>query len=118
MRRDAATTVRIRALVFSLIANRPVFSIFKDTLVPCIFAIYRLPRSCLHARFSYLPACLLACLPVFALGRSGAACVHEHFNLFFFIRPHSACRYIRYIRYCKLSFLTKRYRHLEIFTVN
>lgn len=97
--------------LFSLIANKSIFSIFKDTLVP---------RICYLSTTSLVPAfpTCLTCLSVFALGRSGAACVHERFNLFFFIRPHSACRYTHYIRYCKLGFLTKRYRHLEIFTVN
>jgi len=55
---------------------------------------------------------------VFALGGSGAARVHEHFNLFFFIRVRITCRYIRRARYCKPSFLTKRYRRPEMFTLN
>lgn len=114
MRRDAATTVRIRALVFSLIANRPVFSIFKDTLVP---------RICYLSTTSLVPACPLflpACMP-------SCPCLHleeveqpasTNTLIFSSLSVHTACRCIRYIRYCKLSFLTKRYRHLEIFTAN
>lgn len=59
------------------------FSLFLKTR-SFLFAIYRLPA---------FPC--PACLSVFALGRSGAACVHEHFNLFFFIRPHYLRRYTR-----------------------
>jgi hypothetical protein len=54
---------------------------------------------------------------MFALGGSGAARVHEHFNLFFFIRVRITC-YIRRARYCKPSFLTKRYRRPEMFMLN
>ena len=53
--RHTATTVRIRALVFSLIANRPVFSIFKGTLVPriCYLSTTLLVPTCPL----FLPAC-------------------------------------------------------------
>lgn len=54
MRREPATTVRIRALVFSLIANKPIFSIFKDTLVPRI--CYLSTTSLVPARPLFLPA--------------------------------------------------------------
>lgn len=72
---------------FLSIANRPIFSIFKDALVP---------RICYLSTSSFVPAFPCpTCLSVFALGRSGATCVHEHFNLFFFIRPHYLRRYTR-----------------------
>lgn len=84
--------------LFSLIANRLVFSIFKDARSSLVFAIYRLPPLVPACPSMLLPFDRLVCLPVRVCTwkKWSSPCVHEHFNLFFFIRPHSTLR--RYIR--------------------